>query len=121
MTETQTLEVEIVGTEKEPPVHDVQDWIRRQGIPGLQVEQKPSPATPEGMGVMSSVLSVVTSVTLLKDFVKSLFNYLVAKRQKLKVTVRTTAWEVTLDGENLPDLNAVLDRIDSYVDSARGK
>src|SRR5437660_974620 len=97
--EDETLEIEFSGGEQPLPIHDVQDWLRRQQIPSLTVEQKPPTVTPDHMGAVCDTLLVVTGAKYIKAVVKSVFSYLAVKRPKIKLKIKTKTWEVTLEGE----------------------
>jgi hypothetical protein len=119
--DTEALEIVIQGQDAASPIHDVQEWLRHEEIPGLRIEQK-APALTEGhMGALSNVLAAILNPKNYKELIVSLFKFLTTKRSKLKFTVKAKDWQVTLDGENLTGQDAVLKHIESLVAAARGK
>ncbi len=111
------IELELQGTDAtERTIFDLQDWVRREQISGLRLERKSGIPDKEHMGVDPlTVLSIVLGSAAVVELVKTLHVWLRERRPRLQAKFRVDDREVTIDAENLPELQAILDKILSII------
>jgi hypothetical protein len=122
-----TVNVDLQGPDAERSLPSLMEWVRGEHIPGLRVEHPP-PKTEgghmgSGLGTTLHAIfqSLEKTVGPIKTLVQTVYGWLQANRSDLTVTMKGKDWEVTLDGKKLPDLEPLLDRVESLVNLAKSK
>lgn len=93
-----------------------QHWIVRERLPGLRIERSPTPPEEGAMGcTAATILTVILGSASIVELAKSLHNWLIARRPKLKVSIVVGKKSVQFEGENLPDWCSVLEQVTSAV------
>lgn len=102
------VDLEPTGAD-EQTLRSLQDWLRRERIPGMRVTPVAEPPGPEHMGAdMVAALSVVLGSAAVVELVRSLHVWLRSRVPTVGVTIRTEGTEIVLDGRNLPDVERMV-------------
>jgi Effector Associated Constant Component 1 len=108
-----------LGGADEATIYDLRDWINDQRIRDLRAEQKTEPPAPGRMGVdPASILSVVLGAPAVVALVACVKSWIVHRRPKARLEFRSGKVAVVLDGENLPDLEPLVDPIARLLQAA---
>ena len=119
------LELQLQGHDAtEATLFSLQDWIRQERLPGVQVQVKTSSPKPGEMGVEPvTILSVVlTSAEKVVGLVKSIFICRESRRPKLTVKLKIGEYFVEIEEENLLDsqsAQSVIDQVFEIVKESR--
>jgi len=107
------IELELDGKDAtEHSILDIQDWIRRERIKGLQVRRKKDRPSEEEMGVeLLPILSMELGSTVVVELVRSIHVWLKMRRPELKMKLKKGDIEVEIDGRNLSGEQAVIDSV----------
>jgi hypothetical protein len=102
----------------EQSLRALQDWLRRERLPGLQVERPAAPPPEGAMGVtLTAILSVVLGSASVVQLAKSVHTWMTARRPKLKAVIVVGKKRVELVGENVQDWNSLLEHIKSVLEA----
>ena len=107
------LELQLQGHDAtEPTLFSLQDWIRQERLPGVQVQVKTSSPKPGKLGVEPvTILSVVLTSSVIVEVVKSICAWVKSRRPKVRVKFQTAEYSIEIDFENPPDMQSLLDEI----------
>jgi hypothetical protein len=110
------LRIELQGPDAtENTTLDIQDWLRRERLVGLQIERESGHPEEGQMGAeLVPILSVVLGSAALVELVKCLHVWLTVRRPRVKIKVTIGNRLAEMEADNLP---VGPDAIANYISS----
>ena len=98
----------------------LQDWLRREQVVGLRVERMIAPPVEGEMGIDPlTALSIVLGSQAVVELMKSVHVWIKTRRPKLTIKLKTVHEELEIDAENLPELQALIEKVLAMMKSTR--